>query len=262
MTLPYKPESAAVKPTSIKGMTNGQIPSNVMEPCGIRSFVLQREAARSMRALVKKARRDGIPLSATGTYRSYQGQVTLFYKRFDNTPRNTRKRFWQGKNWWLKVNRYGNPVAGAAVPGTSNHGWGLAVDFSVRNKLGQEKPLNAAALDWLAKNGPSFGWWNTASDENWHWCWCLGDGPMPDAVLAEEEHYPNPPVPTTPKTLRVGDSGEDVMTLQMKLNKVGANLLVDGQFGPRTEQAVRTFQTVKNITPDGVAGPETWAALG
>jgi peptidoglycan hydrolase-like protein with peptidoglycan-binding domain len=85
---------------------------------------------------------------------------------------------------------------------------------------------------------------------------------MPAAVLAEEGNYPNPPVPAIPRTLRLGDSGQEVKVLQMKLNKVGANLLVDGQFGPRTDQAVRTFQTVKNITPDGVVGPETWAALG
>ena len=255
--LPYKPESAAVKPTAIKGMTNGQLLPNVMEPCNIRSFVLEREAARSMRALIKKARRDGIPLSATGTYRSYQGQVNLFLRRYDNIPRDTRHEFWQGKNWWLKPK-----VAGAAVPGTSNHGLGLAVDFSLRNKLGQEKPLNTAALNWLTANGPSFGWWNTTVSENWHWCWCLGDGPMPAAVLAEEGHYPNPPVPPVPRTLRLGDTGEEVKTLQMKLNKIGANLLVDGQFGSRTDQAVRTFQTAKNITPDGVVGPETWAALG
>lgn len=257
MTFPYKPESAAVKPTAIKGMVNGQLAGNVLEPCGIRRFVLEREAARSMRALIKKAWRDGVRLSATGTYRSYDAQVNLFKRRYDNTPRNTRHEFWQGQNWWLKPK-----VAGAAVPGTSNHGWGLAVDFSVRNLLGQEKPLNAAAIAWLTENGPKFGWWNTTHSENWHWCWCLGDGPMPPAVLAEEGNYPNPPVPVAPRTLRLGDSGDEVKTLQMKLNKVGANLLVDGQFGPRTEQAVRTFQTVKNITPDGVVGPETWAALG
>jgi len=255
MSLPYKPESAAVRPSLLKGQTNGQLTSTSLEPCGIRSFVLEREAARSMRALIKKARRDGIPLSATGTYRSYQAQVNLFLRRYNNVPRETRHEFWRGKNWWLKPK-----VAGAAVPGTSNHGWGLAVDFSER-RLGVERPLSARTLSWLTKNGPAFGWWNTVKSENWHWCWCLGDGPMPPAVLAEEGNYPNPPVPPVPPTLRNGDTGEDVKLLQMKLNKVGANLLVDGEFGPRTEQAVKVFQTSKNITPDGVVGPETWGAL-
>lgn len=255
MSLPYKPESAAVRPTVLKGQTNGQLTGTSLEPCGIRSFVLEREAARSMRALIKKARRDGIPLSATGTYRSYQAQVNLFLRRYDNVPRGTRHEFWRGKNWYLKPK-----VAGAAVPGTSNHGWGLAVDFSER-RLGVERPLTARTLQWLSVNGPKFGWWNTVKSENWHWCWCLGDGPMPAAVLAEEGNYPNPPVPVVRPTLRNGDSGEDVKVLQMKLNKVGANLLVDGEFGPRTEQAVQAFQAAKNLTPDGVVGPETWGAL-
>lgn len=256
MSLPYKPESAAVRPTIIKGMSNGQLPANVLEPCGIRTFVMVRQAARAMRALVKKAKRDGIPLSATGTYRSYEAQVALFKKRYDHVPRRTRQEFWQGQNWWLKPG-----VAGAAVPGSSNHGLGLAVDFSERRN-GVEKPLTAKTLAWLAEQGPKFGFWNTVKSENWHWCWCLGDGPMPAAVLAEEGTYPDPPVPTPHPTLRRGDTGEDVKILQMKLNKLGATLLVDGQFGPLTEQAVRTFQTSKNLTPDGVVGPETWGALG
>jgi len=261
MSLPMKPESAAVSPTVIKGMPNGQLASTALEPCGMGRFVLTREAARSLRAMKQKAWREGVRLWATGTYRSYDGQVVLFKKRYDNTLRNTRHEFWQGLNWWLRLNRYGKPVAGAAVPGTSNHGKGVAVDFARKDRLGVTRSLDATTLDWLAKNGPSFGWWNTTESENWHWCWCLGDGPMPAAVLAEEGTYPNPPVPPAPPTLRQGDTGDAVKTLQMKLNKVGANLLVDGNFGPRTDSAVRYFQTTKNITPDGVVGPETWGAL-
>lgn len=256
MELPYKPESAAIKPSIIKNCVNGELPGTVLEPCEIGKMVLTREAARSMRAMMKKAWRDGVRLWATGTYRTYNGQVILFKKRYDNKQRDTRHEFWQGKNWWLKPK-----VAGAAVPGTSNHGWGLSIDFARKDKLGITRSLDTKTLSWLATNSPSFGWWNTVKSENWHFCWCLGDGPMPTAVLAEESSFPNPPVPSTPPTLRKGDTGEEVKILQMKLNKIGANLLVDGQFGPRTEQAVRTFQTSKNLTPDGVVSPETWEAL-
>jgi hypothetical protein len=260
MDLPYKPDSAVIKPTAIRHCHNGQLPNNVLEACDIRRFVLEREAARSMRALIRKARREKIPLSATGTYRTYAGQVKLFYQRYDNTPRKTRHEFWNGKNWWLKLNRNGKPVAGAAVPGTSNHGWGLAIDFSER-RMGFERPLSARTLKWLASNGPKFGWWNTVKSENWHWCWCLGDGPMPIAVLEEEGHHPNPVAPAEMPVLRWGMAGEDVKTLQMKLNRVGANLLVDGKFGPRTDQAVRAFQEARKLIPNGVVGPETWAAF-
>ena len=38
--------------------------------------------------------------------------------------------------------------------------------------------------------------------------------------------------------LRLGDSGEDVRSLQRGLNKLGAILLIDGDFGPGTRNAV------------------------
>ena len=62
-------------------------------------------------------------------------------------------------------------------------------------------------------------------------------------------------------TLRKGDRGEDVKRLQALLNKYGYKLKEDGVFGSGTEQAVRAFQQGHYLTPDGVVGPKTWAAL-
>lgn len=64
------------------------------------------------------------------------------------------------------------------------------------------------------------------------------------------------------KTLKSGSKGDDVRILQTALNKNGYNLKVDGIFGEKTEKAVRDFQTKKELSIDGIAGPKTWSALG
>jgi hypothetical protein len=54
------------------------------------------------------------------------------------------------------------------------------------------------------------------------------------------------------RMLRYGMAGEDVKELQRLL---GIN--PDGDFGPKTEEAVRMFQAEKGIGADGIAGPVT-----
>ncbi len=57
--------------------------------------------------------------------------------------------------------------------------------------------------------------------------------------------------------LKKGLKGAPVKRLQQKL-KVEA----DGDFGPGTEKAVRDFQQSAGLTVDGIAGPDTFTALG
>ena len=52
-----------------------------------------------------------------------------------------------------------------------------------------------------------------------------------------------------------------VAYLQKKLNGYGAGLVVDGDFGNKTKQAVMDFQTRHGLTADGIVGPKTWGAL-
>lgn len=68
--------------------------------------------------------------------------------------------------------------------------------------------------------------------------------------------------------LRQGATGEDVVVLQTMLNRIGQNYpaiprlsQVDGIFGPRTEEAVRVFQSVFGLSVDGVVGRATWYKL-
>jgi peptidoglycan hydrolase-like protein with peptidoglycan-binding domain len=65
------------------------------------------------------------------------------------------------------------------------------------------------------------------------------------------------PVGRVPSTVRKGSIGEDVMLLQRTLG----GLEVDGKFGPKTDTAVREYQTAKGLKRDGIVGPKTWASL-
>lgn len=61
--------------------------------------------------------------------------------------------------------------------------------------------------------------------------------------------------------LAQGDSGAAVKTLQTLLNLSGADLEIDGGFGPKTHQAVLTFQRKRNLDIDGIVGKQTWPTL-
>lgn len=64
-------------------------------------------------------------------------------------------------------------------------------------------------------------------------------------------------------TIKNGSKGSDVTTLQTKLNAKGNyGLTVDGNFGPKTENAVKDFQQKNGLTIDGIVGPKTWEKLG
>lgn len=69
--------------------------------------------------------------------------------------------------------------------------------------------------------------------------------------------------------LQKGSKGNDVKTLQTRLNRMRellkldyAKLNVDGDFGNNTLTAVKLFQKARRLTVDGIVGANTWAALG
>ncbi|WP_096437543.1 peptidoglycan-binding protein [Alteribacter populi] len=67
---------------------------------------------------------------------------------------------------------------------------------------------------------------------------------------------------TYESTLRQGARGASVRNLQDALNSVGHSAgSTDGIFGPKTADAVRSFQRAEGIAVDGIAGPQTYRAL-
>lgn len=70
-----------------------------------------------------------------------------------------------------------------------------------------------------------------------------------------------PPVPTV-RVLKKGDQGDDVRKLQAALTDAGYELgKIDGDFGIKTQRAVVCFQFEHSLDVDGIAGPQTQAAL-
>lgn len=66
------------------------------------------------------------------------------------------------------------------------------------------------------------------------------------------------------RTLKKGMKGDDVKELQQKLIQLGYNLGkygADGDFGEKTDAAVRTFQQDNNLTIDGIVGKKTITKL-
>ena len=62
-------------------------------------------------------------------------------------------------------------------------------------------------------------------------------------------------------SLKPGSKGKDVSTLQTLLNKVGAMLSVDGDYGPGTTAAIRYAQEVAKQTITGLADVRLWDFL-
>ena len=168
-----------------------------------------------------RRRRQGLstilPNGSQSSYRTFSGQVLM-------------------KQMWTRLGKPQN----AATPGTSNHGWGLAVDAN--NPGG----VNASGAD--------FGYqkkWSDAAWEPWHFKWA-GFG----KILAEKFYE---------KTIKRGMNGKVVRRLKWYLTVLGyrepTKKKPDGWFTRKTVEQVKKFQRDHNLKADGVVGPQTWAVL-
>lgn len=182
------------------------------------------KSAAAWNAMCAEAKKKGMaipePTGPNSSYRTYESQV--YY-------------------WNLYQSGKGNV---AAYPGTSNHGWGNAVDVETTNGVATVKAI-----------GSKYGWrWGEVSSEWWHVTYYggySGDNPGP----VDE-------APAGVLPLKRGDHGEDVRTLQGRIKRLGYHPLKDeysnATFGSQTEQIVKRFQTNNGLAADGVVGDKTY----
>lgn len=187
MTLP---EHAITWPAVLAGKSNGQLPDSILfdTPGQAAGAVIRLvwPATRAWRALQDAAREAGHILKAgwaTSSYRSLAQQQSTFDTRYTTTPlAGQPTRTCKGVTYWLKPG-----YAVAACPGTSNHGWGLAVDVGEERDgdTGTES-IDAVTLAWLVANEFRFGFSHEVQSEPWHIRYWAGDV-IPAAVLQFEE---------------------------------------------------------------------------
>jgi hypothetical protein len=72
---------------------------------------------------------------------------------------------------------------------------------------------------------------------------------------------PTPNVPPLPRMMWKGMSGPDVRQVQERLHAHGADITIDGDFGPQTRAKTIIHQAAWRLDADGVVGPDTWATL-
>jgi hypothetical protein len=145
---------------------NGQIALSELAPISPQFFdtdlngpaMMHPEAAAAASAMFAAARADGITeLRVVYSYRTLATQ----------------------KIKWANFQAGGNL---AAIPGTSNHGWAVALDLG---------GLTDRALAWLRNNMRRFGFINDVSSENWHVTYQenIWNGEIPEEGDAELEKF-------------------------------------------------------------------------
>jgi hypothetical protein len=199
---------------------NGRLPDG--ELAAVPGGRLAKEAACNWVALRAKGGNElGIWISPLGDRSSY--------RTFDE----------QQHFWDLFQSGRGNL---AARPGTSNHGWGNAVDLA-------HPPTMRRVVDNF---GAPFGWrWGEAPSESWHVTY-RGGGRADLSALEINDH----------PSLKPGDNGDAVVRVQTWLVEHGAtDVSPDGDYGPITEKAVSRLYRAWGHAGHGRFGDVGWSII-
>ncbi len=123
-------------PVELVSYGNGRIPESALASIPGSKEKMWAPAAESLGQLMRDAKAQGVNIGVTDGYRSYDGQVRIAAKK---------GLYSQGGL--------------AAVPGTSQHGWGMAVDLR----------LDGKAQAWMRENASKYSFVEAVAREPWHW---------------------------------------------------------------------------------------------
>ncbi|GAA2002489.1 M15 family metallopeptidase [Brevibacterium samyangense] len=136
------PGCSGEAPGSMSGITNGELPENWLCDIGIGGHKLRADAALSFAEMNAAYKADtGKEMEITDSYRTMESQISVASRK----------------------------PGLAARPGTSLHGWGIALDMG-----GGAATATGTQYDWLVAHGAEYGWENpdwakSSKYEPWHW---------------------------------------------------------------------------------------------
>jgi hypothetical protein len=122
-------------PAELVGYGNGKVPADALSSIG-GEHRLHAPAAGAFNRMTADARAQGVTIGVNESYRSLADQQRLAGE--------------------LGLYSQGGK---AAAPGTSNHGWGLALDLQ----------LDGKAQQWMRDNAFKYGFAEDVAREPWHW---------------------------------------------------------------------------------------------
>lgn len=251
------------------------------------------QLANRVRLMAAELRAQGIDIIVTSGLRTHAQQTALYAQGRESLSRVNELRRIAG---WGPISASENRgrVTNARA-GSSLHNYGLAVDVvplvngqpnwnvgnDVWNRIGAAGKRQG--MEWGGDftsivDKPHFQMTGGRSVSDLNRQYNANGGSLPAIWADVNRNYPpvgtttpptnpvpptNPTPPTTPAgiDLRVGSRGPAVAQLQRDLTRLGYPLAADGVFGPKTDAAVRRFQRDRGLTPDGIVGSRTRAAI-
>ena len=167
----YNIERTTIRENNKKDGPGGNVPYEALGKINFGSHYAHPEAAKFMNLLLAAAKKDGVTIDISSSYRDYATGIRL----------------------WNNAEKAGKRGV-AATPGHSAHGFGGAIDVGslhtaqtaqsaktgVKTVVGDTNAgyvrQHSRLYAWLAANAPKYGWYNPArlnagmgTQEAWHW---------------------------------------------------------------------------------------------